>query len=93
MRQWVCTTWDATTIAKYTKGKKPLVDYSMSNVLVIFDEYLSVLLMNIALVEEFREKNEWQRQRIFKYGRENNSNNNFELCKDKVHSSLVHNNY
>jgi hypothetical protein len=30
----------------------------MSNVLVMFDEYLGVLLMNKALVEEFREKNE-----------------------------------
>jgi hypothetical protein len=30
----------------------------MSNVLVMFDEYLAVLLMNMALVEEFREKNE-----------------------------------
>ncbi len=59
----------------------------------MFDEYLGVLLMNRALVEEFREKNEQQRQRIFKYGRENNSNNNLELCKDKVHSSLVYNSY
>jgi hypothetical protein len=30
----------------------------MLNVLVMFDEYLGVLLMNRALVEEFREKNE-----------------------------------
>jgi hypothetical protein len=30
----------------------------MSNVLVMFNEYLGVLLMNMALVEEFREKNE-----------------------------------
>jgi hypothetical protein len=30
----------------------------MSNVLVIFDEYLGVLLMNKALVEEFRKKKE-----------------------------------
>jgi len=30
----------------------------MSNVLVMFDEYLGVLLMNKALVEEFRKKNE-----------------------------------
>ncbi len=44
----------------------------MSNVLVMFNEYLSVLLMDKALVEEFREKNEKQRQIIFKYGRENN---------------------
>ncbi len=56
MRQWVCTTWDATTIAKYTKGKEPLVDYSMSNVLVMFNEYLGVLLMDKALVEEFWER-------------------------------------
>jgi hypothetical protein len=44
--------------AKYTKGKEPLVDYSMSNVLVMFNEYLSVLLIDRALVEEFREKSE-----------------------------------
>ncbi len=43
---------------KYTRGKEPLVDYSMSNVLVMFNEYLGVLLMNKALIEEFREKNE-----------------------------------
>jgi len=43
---------------KYTRGKEPLVDYSMSNVLVMFNEYLSVLLMDRALVEEFREKSE-----------------------------------
>jgi len=43
---------------KYTRGKDPLVDYSMSNVLMMFNEYLSVLLMDRALVEEFREKSE-----------------------------------
>jgi len=43
---------------KYTRGKEPLVDYSMSNVLVMFNEYLSVLLIDRALVEEFREKSE-----------------------------------
>jgi hypothetical protein len=43
---------------KYTRGKEPLVDYSMSNVLVMFNEYLSVLLMDRAIVEEFREKSE-----------------------------------
>jgi hypothetical protein len=43
---------------KYTRGKEPLVDYSMSNVLVMFNEYLSVLLMDRALVEEFREKSD-----------------------------------
>ncbi len=43
---------------KYTRGKEPLVDYSTSNVLVMFNEYLNVLLMDRALVEEFREKSE-----------------------------------
>jgi len=43
---------------KYTRGKEPLVDYLMSNVLVMFNEYLSVLLMDRALVEKFREKSE-----------------------------------
>jgi hypothetical protein len=40
------------------KDKEPLVDYSMSNVLVMFNEYLGVLLMDKALVKEFREKSE-----------------------------------
>jgi len=39
--------------AKYMRGKEPSVDYSLSNVLVMFDEYLGVLLMNKALVEKF----------------------------------------
>jgi len=43
---------------KYTRGKEPLVDYSMSNVLVMFNEYLDVLLMDKALVKEFGEKSE-----------------------------------
>jgi hypothetical protein len=37
-------------------GTEPLIDYSMSNVLVVFKEYLSVLLMDNSLVEGFREK-------------------------------------
>jgi hypothetical protein len=44
--------------AKYTRGKEPLIDHSMSNVFVMFNEYLDVLLMDKALVKEFREKSE-----------------------------------
>jgi hypothetical protein len=44
--------------AKYTGGKQPLVDYSMSNVFVMFNEYLDVLLMDKTLVKEIGEKNE-----------------------------------
>ncbi len=40
------------------RGKEPLVDYSMSNVFVMFNEYLDVLIMDKALVKEFRKKNE-----------------------------------
>jgi hypothetical protein len=44
--------------AKYMRGKEPLVDYPMSNVLVMFNEYLGVLLMDKVLVEKFRAKSE-----------------------------------
>jgi hypothetical protein len=47
----------ASIFAKYMRGKEPLVDYLMSNVLVMFNEYLGVLLMDKALVEDFKTNN------------------------------------
>jgi hypothetical protein len=39
-----------------TRQQRAIREYSMSNVLVMFNEYLGVFLMNKALIEEFREK-------------------------------------